>query len=421
VVTLVGGGVLWDVTPAVANAHRVAVPSSATPAPLTPIVAQQVFPPSAMTGSDGRRHLAYEVLLTDASPRPASITALTVRAGSSRGPVLQVLDARAIGAVMGLLGNLSGTQSTSLPPYSTGQVVLDTVLPKSGPTPARLALTLSATFQAPLPGQSSIVSIFPDSVTEQLPAVTVSTNRPIIVDNPMTGGDWVAINACCSTFNAHRGGLIGGAGRPVSGERYAIDFIRTDTQAQLYKPGAPPALSNNYSYGAHVSAVTDGTVVGVQEGLPDQPPDTKPTGLTLNEFGGNQVVVKLRPDVYAFYAHFVPGTIKVHVGQRVHTGQLLGALGNSGNSSAPHLHFQLMDGPSPLTSEGLPFEFRSLTLLANAGVNGAGAPEVVPLQPPRVLHGAYPLENTVIGFPGGSSAPVQPDPLPAPGSSGPDG
>ena len=51
----------------------------------------------------------------------------------------------------------------------------------------------------------------------------------------------------------------------------------------------------------------------------------------------------------------------VKVGERVRVGQTLGLLGNSGNSNAPHLHFQLMDGPSPLGSEGLPYTFSSFT------------------------------------------------------------
>jgi len=415
--TLVISGLLTEGTPAAASTPRTLSTSNAVGAPLTPIVMQAVYPPSAFTGSDGRRHLDYEVLLTNASPRLASISGLTVRAGSRTGPVLQVLDANGVTANMWLLGNISLTRTNELPGSSVGQVVLDTVLPASTPAPSRLFLTLSATLGALPPGLPSQASVFfPDSVTEQLPPVAVSTVPPIILNEPVAGGDWVAVNACCA-INAHHGALLGGAGRPVSGERYAIDFIRIDSQAEPSKPGSPPTLSTNYSYGAHLLAVADGTVVSVQTGQPDQPLGALPSGLTLDQFAGNDVVEQIRPHVYAFYAHVVPGTTRVHPGERVRTGEVLGKLGNSGNSSAPHLHFQLMDGPGPLTSQGIPFEFRTFKLLAQPTDNG----DLGQRQPISALHDAYPLANTVIGFPGGSSAPVKTEPLPPSVSSGNDG
>jgi murein DD-endopeptidase MepM/ murein hydrolase activator NlpD len=52
-----------------------------------------------------------------------------------------------------------------------------------------------------------------------------------------------------------------------------------------------------------------------------------------------------------------PGSVRVKPGDRVRTGQVLGLLGNSGNTDAPHLHFHVMDGPSPLLANGLPYVF----------------------------------------------------------------
>jgi Peptidase family M23 len=415
--TLAINGVFTEVMQAKASTPLTAATSSAVEAPLTPIVMQEIYPPSAFTGSDGRRHLDYELLLTNASPRSASITGLTVRSGSRTGLVLQVLDEKGVMANMWLLGNGLQTRTNELPSSSVGQVALDTVLPASTRAPSRLFLTLSQTFGALPPGLPSAASaFFPTPVTEQLPPVAVSTVPPIIVNEPVAGGDWVSVNACCA-INAHHGALLGAAGTPVSGERYAIDFIRIDSQAEASKPGSPPALSNNYSYGANLLAVADGTVVSAQTGLPDQPVGALPTGLTLDQFAGNDVVEQIRPHVYAFYAHIVPGTTRVHPGERVRTGEVLGKLGNSGNSSAPHLHFQLMDGPGPLTSEGIPYEFRTFKLLAQPTDNG----DLGPRQPITALHDVYPLENTVIGFPGGSSAPVKTEPFSPSISSGNDG
>lgn len=70
---------------------------------------------------------------------------------------------------------------------------------------------------------------------------------------------------------------------------------------------------------------------------------------------GNHVVLDLGGGRYAFYAHLRKGSVAVHPGDRVRRGQVLAKVGNTGNTSAPHLHFHLMDGPSVLGSEGIPY------------------------------------------------------------------
>jgi murein DD-endopeptidase MepM/ murein hydrolase activator NlpD len=60
---------------------------------------------------------------------------------------------------------------------------------------------------------------------------------------------------------------------------------------------------------------------------------------------------------YAFNAHLQPGSLTVAEGDEVSKGQVLGLLGTTGNSDAPHLHFHIMDGPGPLSSNGLPYRF----------------------------------------------------------------
>jgi murein DD-endopeptidase MepM/ murein hydrolase activator NlpD len=96
-----------------------------------------------------------------------------------------------------------------------------------------------------------------------------------------------------------------------------------------------------------------------------------------------------------------PGSVRVKVGDKVKTGQVLGLLGNSGNTDGPHLHFHVMDGPSPLVSNGLPFVFESFT----------GQGRVTDEQPPGdvvtidkdALSGPHtnelPLLNQVVSFP----------------------
>jgi murein DD-endopeptidase MepM/ murein hydrolase activator NlpD len=94
---------------------------------------------------------------------------------------------------------------------------------------------------------------------------------------------------------------------------------------------------------------------------PNRCPGKLPDGATIQMAAGNHVVVDIGQGRFAFYAHMQPGSLKVKVGDQVTTGQVLGLLGNTGNTDTPHLHFHIMDGPSPLLANGLPYVFTSFT------------------------------------------------------------
>ncbi len=83
---------------------------------------------------------------------------------------------------------------------------------------------------------------------------------------------------------------------------------------------------------------------------------------------GNHVVLDLGNGTYAAYAHLRRGSLTVREGDRVRAGQLIARCGNSGNSSEPHLHFQLMDGPDPDTARGLPFRWHGIGVPRNREV-----------------------------------------------------
>jgi murein DD-endopeptidase MepM/ murein hydrolase activator NlpD len=102
-------------------------------------------------------------------------------------------------------------------------------------------------------------------------------------------------------------------------------------------------------------------VVEAADGLPDQIPN-HPKLLPTADQDGNHVILSLGKGVFAGYAHLRPGSVRVRPGQRVRAGQVLGELGNSGASTGPHLHFQLMTGPSLLDADGLPFMLRQFDL-----------------------------------------------------------
>jgi murein DD-endopeptidase MepM/ murein hydrolase activator NlpD len=149
--------------------------------------------------------------------------------------------------------------------------------------------------------------------------------------------------------------------------------------------------------------VADGLVVGVMDELPDQVPGSVTADISAQNAGGNYVVVDIGNGRFAFYAHLQPGSPRVKPGDAVTRGQVLGLLGNTGNSDAPHLHFHVMAAPSPLVSNGLPFVFRSFdsegTVTSPLDELIAGRAAVVGTALAGPHRNQLPLDNEVVGFP----------------------
>ncbi len=115
------------------------------------------------------------------------------------------------------------------------------------------------------------------------------------------------------------------------------------------------------------------------------------------DYAGNSVVQRIAPGRYAVYVHLQTGSVRVKVGQRLRTGEVVGLLGNTGNSTGPHLHFGIQDGPDILTSNSLPFEIRSFTVQATAR-RGRKPGRVVLTGKPRRATSAQPLIGSVYEF-----------------------
>ena len=146
-------------------------------------------------------------------------------------------------------------------------------------------------------------------------------------------------------------------GRVHVPQRFAIDFVQLEAGGQTHHGDAGD--NHNYRcYGSQALAVAAATVVDVRDGIPENTPDPEKRAvpMTLSTVTGNWVVLDLGHGRFAHYGHLQPGSVRVHKSDRVRPGQVLGLVGNSGNSTEPHLHFQISDGPTILTSEGLPYE-----------------------------------------------------------------
>jgi murein DD-endopeptidase MepM/ murein hydrolase activator NlpD len=111
-----------------------------------------------------------------------------------------------------------------------------------------------------------------------------------------------------------------------------------------------------------VLAVADGQITKLVDGIADNAPRSVPP-VTLDNIAGNYVTLEITGDRYVTYAHLQNGSIKVKLHQRVHRGDVLALLGNSGNTTGAHLHLQVTDRNSVLQSEGVPFVLSSFTYL----------------------------------------------------------
>ena len=134
-------------------------------------------------------------------------------------------------------------------------------------------------------------------------------------------------------------------------------------------------------------------MVAVVDGLPEQVAGNSPIGLPLDQYGGNHIVQDIGGGNYAFYAHLKTDSIEVKPGDQLKTGQVIAALGNSGNTDAPHLHFHVMSTPDWLLSNGVPFVFSSFKLDSRLASQDAIAP-LVDGQPAQLQPGFAARDET---------------------------
>ena len=204
---------------------------------------------------------------------------------------------------------------------------------------------------------------YPEGFAFDTPATPVDKKPVVVIGAPLTGDEWVAANGPSNT-SGHRRALIPVNGRAYISQRYAIDWVELYPDGKTYQ--GDPADNKNYrAYGHEIHAVADGIVTETKDGLPQNTPGAKSLAIpiTLETIGGNHVITDMGNGLYAFYAHMQPGTLRVKVGDKVHRGQVLGLLGNTGNSSEPHLHFDICNASSMLACEGIPYAFASFEVV----------------------------------------------------------
>jgi len=123
------------------------------------------------------------------------------------------------------------------------------------------------------------------------------------------------------------------------------------------------------------------------------------TGEKQSGVGGNKVILKIAPNVFAAYEHLEQGSLTVKVGDKVKAGAVLAKLGNTGPSTGAHLHFGLLDRPDVFTGRALPFVFDRYTLAGTVDFAASEGDTLVISPESRQIRSAYPLWGGIQNFP----------------------
>ena len=363
--------------------------------PSTALLVTPENEPRAVLGDDGYDHIEYNLLVTNVLDAPVTLSSVDVTDES--GNQLMRLEGQTLAAatqtVIRVLGQ--ATPGLVIPVSGSATVEIDLILPPNT-APAHLSHHIPYTIPdndplASVLGRDEVVG--PDIAVAAAPAMTVLP--------PLVGAGWVTLNGCCTPFtalptlsNVHRDARLAASTRIGSPEIFAIDFLRV-TGGRLFK-GNGTTNQQWFGFGATVYSVAAGEVVATHDGMQEDIPFEFPTLHTPQEFGGNFVIVRIAPDVYASYFHLMTGSVAVSVGDHVAAGDKLGQLGNSGNTTAPHLHFTLLDRPDPITGYSLPFVFANYELTGL--VTGQKGNDVQIEDMAEPVSSAYPLVNSIATY-----------------------
>ena len=340
------------------------------------------MPPTAFAAA-GKTHLVYELHITNFSRDEWTLTRVEV-SGSSQ-PILARFEGDDLAGRIARPGSppATGAQRMAIGGGLRAIVYSWITVETSAAVPSNLKHRL--TFKA---------AAWPEEFSLDIAGVSVIT-KPIMISSPLRGDGWLAGNGP-GNASGHRRAMIPVEGGAHIAQRFAIDWVQLWPEGGTFK-GDRLDNKNYRCYGVEALAVADGVVVAVKDGIPENIPgaNSRAVPITLETIGGNHVIIDLGSGRYAFYAHLQPGKVPVKVGDKVKRGQSVGLVGNSGNSTEPHLHFHISDANSPLGSDGLPYIFASFEVQGN----GWGWKPAGPNAGAEKRTNQMPLENEVVRFP----------------------
>jgi hypothetical protein len=360
--------------------------SSVRPSPVQVIAPK---PPTPVM-IEGKKVLVYELHITNYGPSALTLTRIQVfgmGAADSRADSNDLVLADYTGAALRkIVEPVGASDPQHLTHLDVGRLLVAFIYLEVPQDSKMLALRHRFSFEADAAhakGTSNDESAL-DGVMVQ-----ISQQEPPILKPPLGEGIWLAGNGPSNT-SVHRRSVIALNGRAYIAQRYAIDWMLVGANGNTFHDGRN-RNENFWGFGQPVLAVADGEVTDVIDGIPDHLPDHPPE-VTLRGIAGNHVILRIAPGVYAMYAHLKADSIRVRLHQQVRSGEVLAQLGDSGNTTAPHLHFQLMDADFPLVAEGIPYVFQEFRWF------GFGRDFEIDKHPDQLRSLSLPMDDSVLTF-----------------------
>lgn len=332
----------------------------------------------------GKTHVVYELHITNFSRNPCVLTRLEVVDRSTK-KQLASYTGDELGSRVVRPGVATTTTDEKLKLAGGLRMVV------------HMWLTFDVATDAPATVQHRVtckVGDYPEELSVVAATAKVS-NDLMTISPPLRGSEWLAGNGPGNS-SGHRRALIPTGGGARIAQRFAIDFLQLFPDGRSFN-GDEKDNKSYRCYGAEALAVADAVVVATKDGIPENVPGptSRAVPITLETVGGNHVILDLGGGRFAFYAHLQPGSLRVKTGDKVRRGQVVGLVGNSGNSTEPHLHFHVSDANSPLGSEGLPYTLPSFEVQGR----GFGWKPTTPAAPTEKRQNEMPVENEVVRFP----------------------
>jgi hypothetical protein len=398
------------------HAHGGALEGVRVPDAFTAVVIQPLskstFP---FLGSDGKYHVVYDLQLTNASPLPATIDKLEVVDAHDPTRVVDSISGTQLvdpGCDYGdcnrlrMLPNRPATDAV-IPPQESRVLFVDFTVDSLDGAPSAVLHHFYGT------GASGPPAKAPTPIDYLATPFDISAGEARVIGSPLRGDNWVAANGCCLPGFPHRTSMSTFNGSLVNSQRFAIDWMKTNDAGEFYA-GDQTKNESYLDYGQFVYAVADGTISSTLDTMDANAPGVLPANdpvlapqLTVETVDGNHIVEDIGGGVWAFYAHLQKGSLLVEPGAKVHKGDKIALLGNTGNSNAPHLHFHLMSGPSVLGSDGVPyvldqFDYRGQIdpqKIIESDDYVSGTYFTPPLPPAQPRQDELPLALAIVDFP----------------------
>ncbi|WP_327050698.1 M23 family metallopeptidase [Halomicrococcus gelatinilyticus] len=165
-------------------------------------------------------------------------------------------------------------------------------------------------------------------------------------------GEWTVVNGGPTREHSHSWGMLA--------QRYACDLVVTDDGRSFEGDGERP--EDYHCYGEPVVAPADGVVVAASDGHRDYHRAGGWLDPLQRDLRGNYLTIEHADGEYSVLAHLQEGSLAVSAGDRVERGDVVARCGHSGNSTEPHLHFQVQDHPSFFRAMSLPVYFADLRI-----------------------------------------------------------